>query len=281
MEYVLPSILSVVVAKFVADAIIGRSGHSNLMIQMKNYSYLDNREDACYKKTVWQVFQGSGTERQRRPLVVLPRICTIANIRYTLASCEYGLFPIVDSSNTMLIEGTITRDHLLNALITLLPSQSGQNNNSDSKLVCFIKSNMSESSTANPGGTTRIDFNESYYDSGRSNMDFNFDFDLSACVDKTPLSVHPSTNMGTVHALFIRLGLRYVLIKSKGRVLDIVTRKDMITSFDSANRTFAIIERESETPLDLDPVITYSLREFVSFSKRIRDWIQIKLSNIF
>jgi CBS domain-containing protein len=52
--------------------------------------------------------------------------------------------------------------------------------------------------------------------------------DFSHYMDKTPLSIPPRLPAELVIDLFVKMGPRYVIVKENGRIVGIVTKKDII-----------------------------------------------------
>jgi hypothetical protein len=56
---------------------------------------------------------------------------------------------------------------------------------------------------------------------------------LSHLVDSTPLGVDPSVSMEFVLDLFKKMGLRLIVIKKLGKLLGIITKKDLLRLLES------------------------------------------------
>jgi predicted transcriptional regulator len=56
----------------------------------------------------------------------------------------------------------------------------------------------------------------------------NDDVDFRPWVDTTPITVEPKMEIDTVLDMFKKLGLRYAIVTSRGKLDGIVTKKDML-----------------------------------------------------
>jgi chloride channel 3/4/5 len=120
MHFVLPTIMIVVLAKFVGDLVGGKDGHSNLFIQMEEYPFLETKEDYHFSARAADIMTSA------EKLVVLSNGITIEGVEQLLASTTMNTYPIVDDRLSMSLEGCITRNDLRYAIGTF-PLDSGFN----------------------------------------------------------------------------------------------------------------------------------------------------------
>lgn len=76
-------------------------------------------------------------------------------------------------------------------------------------------------------------------------MDTSGFLDLKPWMDSTPFTVHPQFPMEMVLEIFKKMGLRYVLITVKGRLVGLITKKDLL-------RHLRLINFASETMPRMD-----------------------------
>lgn len=63
--------------------------------------------------------------------------------------------------------------------------------------------------------------------SGASNSD-DYSIDFSRWVDTTPMLIHPRLPTEVTTEIFKKMGMRFVLVALHGKLLGIITRKDII-----------------------------------------------------
>lgn len=74
--------------------------------------------------------------------------------------------------------------------------------------------------------------------------------DLRPWMDTTPTQVTPRTPLNIIFDMFKKMGMRYILVAYRGRVVGIITKKDMLQQiaiqFHGKFRTFVVPDRENE-----------------------------------
>ncbi|KAJ1509814.1 glycerol ethanol, ferric requiring protein [Coelomomyces lativittatus] len=105
LHFVLPTIVVVVVAKFVSDALVGLEGYSTRMVQLNHYPYLETRESYHFTVCVDKIMT-------HQSLVVLKNGMTVHALRMILSTVSFNTFPIVNDLHSRGLEGCITRREL-------------------------------------------------------------------------------------------------------------------------------------------------------------------------
>jgi hypothetical protein len=69
------------------------------------------------------------------------------------------------------------------------------------------------------------------------------------------------------HQMFTKLGIRYVFVKSQGRIAGLITKKDMILFANSALGTLSGINNHRRQAPILDPLIERNLLQRYEYAK--------------
>lgn len=217
LNFILPTILTVTVAKFVAKLVSGDDGHANLFIQMKGYPYMDTREDYHFVATVDDIM--TTTDR----LVVFHNGMTIAHVQVCMNSVPFNTFLVIDHPSTMNLEGCITRADLQKALRMI----SMYHRETTHAIV-------EATQVLNPA-SAQIYFHEPLPDS-RNGVEA---VDASPFTNQTPLTLPCKTTLSLAHQLFTKIGVRYLPIlecggAAPGQLAGLVTKKDMVAHANAA-----------------------------------------------
>lgn len=183
--------LSVMVSKWVADA-FNKDGIYDEHIQLHGYPFLDNKRDYRFQTQAIDVMSS-------RDLCVLPEQgLTIGELRGLLTSTKYAGFPIVNNQQDMEVRGYITRAELKAGL----DKTTTQQNPLPATAPCYL--------VEMPAATKAQGL------------------DLVPYMDAAPLTVVDHTTTNIVYDLFKKMGLRVVLVVAAGRLVGIITKKDVL-----------------------------------------------------
>lgn len=190
LDYILPLMLAVMVSKWVADA-FNKDGIYDEHIALNGYPFLDNKRDYRFTTQAIDVMS-------TRDLCVLTETGhTIGDLRGLLSSRKYAGFPIVNNTTDMNVRGYITRAELRAAL-----DRATTQHNIQPTTPCYFG-----------------DFPPSSKASG---------LDMASWMDAAPLTVVDHTTVNIVYDLFKKMGLRVVLVVAAGRLVGIITKKDVL-----------------------------------------------------
>jgi chloride channel 3/4/5 len=182
--------LAVMVSKWVADA-FNKDGIYDEQIILNGYPFLDNKRDYRFSTQAIDVMS-------TRDLCVLTESGhTIGDLRGLLTSRKYAGFPIVNNATDMDVRGYITRAELRAAL-----DKATTQLNMPPTSVCYF-GDLPPSSKANG-------------------------VDMTLWTDAAPLTVVDHTTTNIVYDLFKKMGLRVVLVVAAGRLVGIITKKDVL-----------------------------------------------------
>ncbi|KAJ3271992.1 hypothetical protein HDV01_006032 [Terramyces sp. JEL0728] len=191
LSYVLPIMMTVVIAKWIGDTYGGESIYDAL-IHLNGYPFLSSE----LKRG--KAARAADLMTSVEDLVVIQSEGqTIQSLDAVYRENRYKGFPVVTADN--LIIGYFGRAELLTSIQTFTQSTQNQSN--------------------------AIHFQPSF-----SLFDDSIDF--QSWMDTTPMMVHPQMMQETVQELFIKMGLRYVLVARNGVLKGIITKKDLLRHFN-------------------------------------------------
>ncbi|ESO94097.1 hypothetical protein LOTGIDRAFT_145169 [Lottia gigantea] len=205
IQFIVPMMVAAMTSKWIGDA-LGREGIYDAHIGLNGYPYLDSKEEFTHTTIAADVMRPRcwryGLEvRNDPPLSVLTQdSMTIDEIESILKSTEHNGFPVVVSPESQYLVGFVLRRDLNLAITNALKNQEGIVSNS---LVVFINQ-----STPNLNGPQSLK--------------------LRKILDLAPITITDHTPMETVVEMFRKLGLRQTLVTHNGRLLGIITKKDVL-----------------------------------------------------
>ncbi|KAL7750461.1 glycerol ethanol, ferric requiring protein [Sorochytrium milnesiophthora] len=215
LDFLLPIMITVLMAKLVADRIEPNS-FADLYIRLNEYPFLDNKEE----------FQTTGTASDvmtpADKLIVLHNGMTVAQLTETINSTDVHTFPIVDSLADMGVEGIINKRDIILALA--YSHHAGPRSQ-----VCLWSPpppSAAATATRSQSPTEVVVVGGAESNNGTSSS--THVLDLRPYADETPLCIHPQSNSATAFDVFSKLGVRSLLVKHFGRLVGIITKKDII-----------------------------------------------------
>ncbi|WAQ98462.1 CLCN3-like protein [Mya arenaria] len=190
LQYIVPLMLAVLASKWVGDA-LGRQGIYDAHIRLNGYPYLDNKEEFTHTTIAADVM---------RPRRNDPPLCVITQETMTLEQMEHNGFPVVVSMESQYLVGFVTRRDLQLAIANARKNIDGVVSDSIVYFTSQVPSNI-------PGPTP---------------------LKLRRILDLAPVTITDQTPMETVVEMFRKLGLRQTLVTVNGRLLGIITKKDVL-----------------------------------------------------
>eukprot|EP01112_Ceratiomyxa_fruticulosa_P021038 TRINITY_DN7322_c0_g1_i2.p1 TRINITY_DN7322_c0_g1~~TRINITY_DN7322_c0_g1_i2.p1 ORF type:complete len:889 (+),score=170.66 TRINITY_DN7322_c0_g1_i2:280-2946(+) len=239
LDYILPLMLAVMVSKWVADA-FGRDGIYDEHIALNGYPFLDNKRE--YRFTS----QADDVMTSRDLVVIEEQGHTVATLKAFLQMYRYTGFPIVHTKEDMIIKGYITRAELRFAL-----DRASTKPGSDSTPCYFTEpikplvGVVGGDSSPNWPGVNGESPQQSrtlfggWEDEDHSDRPY---IDMTPLTDRAPLRVSENTPLNTIFDMFKKLGLRVCMVDQGGRLVGLITKKDILqhisTTFRKKNVTF-------------------------------------------
>ncbi|KAK6738639.1 hypothetical protein RB195_020634 [Necator americanus] len=222
LEFIVPTMVATMFSKWIGDAIC-KTGIYDAHIELNGYPFLDNKEEYPYSTIAVQVMRPCPTasvssvnqaedHHDRNELsVIVQDGMSLGDLEQLLRETNYNGFPVVVSTNSMYLVGFVTRRDLQLALHAARKTQPYIVTDS---LVYFT--NQVPESTA--GGPAPLR--------------------LRKIIDLAPMTVTDQTPMETVIDMFRKLGLRQVLVTKNGKVLGIITKKDILQFMRNTQPSF-------------------------------------------
>ncbi|KAJ8003577.1 hypothetical protein DPEC_G00149790 [Dallia pectoralis] len=199
LEYIVPLMAAAVTSKWVADA-FGKEGIYESHIQLNGYPYLDVRDEFTHRTLATDVMR---PRRSEPPLAVLTQdSTTVEDVETLIKDTDYNGFPVVVSRESERLIGFVQRRDLTLAIKTARQKQDGV---VSSSVVYFTEDAPPAAEACDPQPLK-----------------------LRRILNLSPFTVTDHTPMETVVDIFRKLGLRQCLVTRSGRLLGIITKKDVL-----------------------------------------------------
>jgi chloride channel 3/4/5 len=131
-------------------------------------------------------------------------------LKHILTACSYNGFPVVVSEESQYLVGYVARKDLASAILNA--DRNIIDTNPEDAQV-FFTDGIPDVEKQSRGPTLR----------------------LRRILDLAPITITDQTPMETVKDMFTKLGLRQLLVTHNGRLLGIVTKKDVLNHFHNIN----------------------------------------------
>ncbi|CAG00865.1 unnamed protein product, partial [Tetraodon nigroviridis] len=198
LEYIVPLMAAAVTSKWVADA-FGKEGIYESHIQLNGYPYLDVRDEFTHRTLATDVMR---PRRSDPPLAVLTQdSTTVEDVEALIKDTDYNGFPVVVSRESERLIGFVQRRDLTLAIKNARQKQDGVVSSS----VVYFTEDAPQLPASNPQPLK-----------------------LRRVLNLSPFTVTDHTPMETVVDIFRKLGLRQCLVTRSGRLLGIITKKDVL-----------------------------------------------------
>ncbi|ELV13254.1 H(+)/Cl(-) exchange transporter 5 [Tupaia chinensis] len=198
LEYIVPLMAAAMTSKWVADA-LGREGIYDAHIRLNGYPFLEAKEEFAHKTLAMDVMK----PRRNDPLltVLTQDSMTVEDIETIISETTYSGFPVVVSRESQRLVGFVLRRDLIISIENARKKQDGVVSTS---IIYFT-----EHSPPMPPYTPPT-------------------LKLRNILDLSPFTVTDLTPMEIVVDIFRKLGLRQCLVTHNGRLLGIITKKDVL-----------------------------------------------------
>ncbi|ELU04325.1 hypothetical protein CAPTEDRAFT_175229 [Capitella teleta] len=199
LQYIVPLMAAVMTAKWVGDA-FGREGIYDGHILLNGYPFLDSKEEFTHTTIAADVMR---PRRNDPPLCVVTQdTYTVDDIEMVLRDTDHNGFPVVVSHESQYLVGFVLRRDLSIAVGNARKNQDGVVSNS----VVYFSNHVPVNTVV--GGPEPLK--------------------LRRILDMAPITITDQTPMETVVEMFRKLGLRQTLVTHNGRLLGIITKKDVL-----------------------------------------------------
>uniref|UniRef100_A0A2C9JMF3 Chloride channel protein n=1 Tax=Biomphalaria glabrata TaxID=6526 RepID=A0A2C9JMF3_BIOGL len=197
LEYIVPMMAAAMTSKWVGDA-LGRESIYDAHIALNGYPYLDHKEEFTHTTIAADVMR---PRRNDPPLAVITQdSMTVEETESLLRNTEHNGFPVVVSRESQYLVGFVLRRDLNLAIANARKTSEGVVSNS----IIYFTGHV----PVDPNGPAPLK--------------------LRKILDMAPVTITDQTPMETVVEMFRKLGLRQTLVTHNGRLLGIITKKDVL-----------------------------------------------------
>ncbi|XP_061525073.1 H(+)/Cl(-) exchange transporter 5-like isoform X3 [Phycodurus eques] len=198
LEYIVPLMAATMTSKWVADA-FGREGIYEAHIRLNGYPFLEPKEDFEHSSLAEDVMR---PRRADPALAVLTQDgMTLGQVEALVESTRFSGFPVVVSQQSQRLVGFVLRRDLLISIDNARQRQEGV---VSASRVLFSQHAPTQAPEAPP------------------------DLRLRGILDLSPFTVTDHTPMDITVDIFRKLGLRQCLVTHNGKLLGIITKKDIL-----------------------------------------------------
>ncbi|ENN75556.1 hypothetical protein HUJ04_004103 [Dendroctonus ponderosae] len=196
VRYIVPLMAAAMASKWVGDA-LGRQGIYDAHIALNGYPFLDSKDEFQHTSLAADVMQ---PKRNETLSVITQDSLTVDDIEALLKDTEHNGYPVVVSRDSQYLVGFVLRKDLNLAIANAKRMVDGICGQS---LVLFTSGNPPQTLGPPP-------------------------LKLKKILDMAPITITDQTPMETVVDMFRKLGLRQTLVTHNGRLLGVITKKDVL-----------------------------------------------------
>ncbi|KAI9288334.1 Cl channel CLC-3 [Umbelopsis sp. AD052] len=208
VTYILPSMITLIVTKATADW-FGKGGIADRYIQVNGYPFLD-KEEHSFGVPVSHVMR-------RDPVVMTASGMKLHEIETIFHDTQFGGFPVVQDKTSMTLVGYIGRSEML-----YLIEKAKRINRAHGDTKCDFRPVDDDN-----GVEVIASYSEETQDFEETNSEAEV-ISFGPYVDQTPITVRPQYYLETVMDLFKKIGPRIILIENLGKVVGLITVKDVL-----------------------------------------------------
>ncbi|EFA00320.2 H(+)/Cl(-) exchange transporter 3-like Protein [Tribolium castaneum] len=196
VRYIVPLMAAAMASKWVGDA-LGRQGIYDAHIALNGYPFLDSKDEFQHTSLAADVMQ---PKRNETLSVITQDSMTVDDIEALLKETEHNGYPVVVSRESQYLVGFVLRRDLNLAIANAKRMADGICGQS---IVLFTSGNPPQTLGPPP-------------------------LKLKKILDMAPITITDQTPMETVVDMFRKLGLRQTLVTHNGRLLGVITKKDVL-----------------------------------------------------
>ncbi|ORY98910.1 chloride channel [Syncephalastrum racemosum] len=204
ITYILPTMIALMVTRAVGDR-FGSGGIADRYIRLGGYPFLD-AEDHAFGVPVSHVMQKDMS-------VIYASGMLFSELEELIHDTMYRGFPVIQDKQDMTLVGYIGRSEL-----AYLLEKAKTMNKAHASTLCQFKPDDDES-REQFASISSLD----YRIQGSSEV-----LDFGPYIDQTPISVHPKLDLEIVMDMFKQLGPRVILLELRGKLVGLVTVKDVL-----------------------------------------------------
>ncbi|XP_013162103.1 PREDICTED: H(+)/Cl(-) exchange transporter 5 isoform X2 [Papilio xuthus] len=205
VRYIVPLMAAAMASKWVGDA-LGRQGIYDAHIALNGYPFLDSKDEFQHTSLAADVMQ---PKRNETLAVITQDSMTVDDVESLLKETEHNGYPVVVSKESQYLVGFVLRRDLNLAIANARRTIEGITGQS---VVMFA------------GGAAAL----TGAGAGAGALAAPPALPLNRILDMAPITVTDQTPMETVVDMFRKLGLRQTLVTHNGRLLGVITKKDVL-----------------------------------------------------
>ncbi|WWC97131.1 hypothetical protein V866_004009 [Kwoniella sp. B9012] len=236
LTYILPTMIVALVTKAVSDQ-FGGGGIADQMIRLNGYPFLEkeDKEDTTDKAFIEPI-----ANVMKKDIIVMAATgVPLQQIGEMVQSTSYQGFPVVKSESDRTIIGFVRKNELRYAL-----DKARRTRNLSSNALCTFQhtpplttdkpsapEHLQRPDIVIPGRTGSIFRSPSMGAGGFARRESGVEVeevDFGEYVDEIPLTVSPKMPLEIVLQLFRRMGPRVILVSDQGKLVGLVTVKDVL-----------------------------------------------------
>ncbi|XP_043463129.1 H(+)/Cl(-) exchange transporter 5 isoform X2 [Leptopilina heterotoma] len=197
VRYIVPLMAAAMASKWVGDA-LGKQGIYDAHIGLNGYPFLDSKDEFQHTTLAADVMQPKRNEALH---VLTQDSMTVEDVETLLKETEHNGFPVIVSKESQYLVGFVLRRDLNLAIANAKRMMEGITRQS---LILFTSGSNIQSHGMPPP------------------------LKLKKILDMAPITITDQTPMEAVVDMFRKLGLRQTLVTHNGRLLGVITKKDVL-----------------------------------------------------
>ncbi|KAJ8660067.1 hypothetical protein O0I10_004295 [Lichtheimia ornata] len=253
VTYILPTMIALMITRAVGDR-FGSGGIADRYIRLNGYPFLD-KEDHVFDVPVSHVMQ--------QDMVVLEsKGMRIQDIEELLEASNYRGFPVVSNKSNMLLLGYIGRTEL-----SYLLDKARSTNKANNETLCRFKPDEDETEDL-----SNISSGDPVIQGSPEVLDFG------SYIDQTPITVHPKLYLETVMDMFKQLGPRVILQEQRGKLVGLVTVKDILKYMAHLENAESMIHNGNDDGRDVGVVFERFITWITRRSTQMGNYMRLNTS---
>lgn len=202
LTYIIPIMVAVMISKWVADAIV-KDGIYDAHISLNGFPFMDSKEEYTLESRASDIMK---PQKGDPPLTcIYVDNCRVTDLENLRDETSYFAYPCLMSQESNTLAGIMTRQELISAL-----KKIHANEEVNSESAVFFVDRVRKFSASRDSGTSDTSVN------------------LRGFIDKCPTVISDETPIETVIELLRKMGLRQILVTKNGKLLGIITKKDVL-----------------------------------------------------
>ncbi|RVX74598.1 hypothetical protein B0A52_01724 [Exophiala mesophila] len=214
LTYVLPIMISVMLAKWIGDALSARGIYES-WIHFKEYPYLEQKDSTQIPHVSVANLM---TNIEEMKCLDATKVHTVGSLQKTLRSTPYRGFPVIASKRGTAGDTNRHRSPRDNTLLGYISRAE-----LSFALERFSQSNLGSDTNPQEAVTPQTPCYFIYH----SEIGAARGIDLRPWMDQTPITLNAHSSLQLAVNMFQNLGLRYLLLVDRGAFRGILTKKDV------------------------------------------------------